>query len=219
VAKLSEKVGGRALGVALPTAVVGAGTAVNRLAGMPVASLAATPRAVEDGRLWLLVTSGLLASDPWLPSLLGFAIVLAAAVWVLSPALVATVAGAGQVFSAVAVYAVVYVARAVDPHAFASVIDLDDYGVSTMIAAWIGAVAAVSWSRWRTLRGRVGVTAGCLGCLAIGLACRPDVDVLDSEHLVAFAIGVGLASSLPRRLGVPVRRTVSIALAALTRTN
>jgi hypothetical protein len=211
--------GGKTLGVAVPTAMVGAGTAANRLAGLPVASLAATPRAVESGRLWLLVTSGLLASDPWLPSLLGFAIVLAVAVWVLSPTLVAGVATAGQVLSAVAVYAVVYVARAADPHAFASVIDLDDYGVSTMIAAWIGAVATVGWNRWRTGRGRLGVSAGCLACLAIGLACRPDVDFLDSEHLVAFAIGVTLASSLPRRFSVPLRRSAAIALAALTRTN
>jgi hypothetical protein len=194
------------------TAVVGAGTAANRLAGLPLRWLASTPRAVGEGRLWLVLTSGLLADDPWLPSLIGFVIVLAVAVWLLSAPMVATVAAAGQVFSALVVYGVIWLTRVVEPHAFASVYCLDDYGTSAMIAAWIGAVARVGWLRSPTSHGRLGVAAGCLACLAIGLACRPDVTFLDAEHLVAFGIGVVALSGSPvrgcqprrrRRVGVP----------------
>jgi hypothetical protein len=155
------------------TAVVGAGTAANRFAGLPLRWLASTPRAVGEGRLWLVLTSGLLADDPWLPSLIGFVIVLAVAVWLLSAPMVATV------------------------------------------AAWIGAVARVGWLRSPTSHGRLGVAAGCLACLAIGLACRPDVTFLDAEHLVAFGIGVvALSASRVRGRQPRRRRRVGVPAAA-----
>src|SRR5437899_2063135 len=53
-------------------AVVSALTALQRVGAVPLASLAASPREVADGRLWLLVTSGAIAADPLLWSLLSF---------------------------------------------------------------------------------------------------------------------------------------------------
>jgi hypothetical protein len=202
---------GRPLGLVGATAVVGAGTAANRLAGLPLASMAATPRAVGDGKLWLLVTSGLLADTPWLPSLFGFAIVLAVALYVLPVRDVVLVAAAGQIVSALIVYGIIGLARLVEPHTFASVIDLPDFGVSAMIAAWIGAVAAVAWARHDHLL----VVAGCLACLGVGLAFRPTITFLDSEHIVAFAIGIACLSSRFRRIAVPIRKAVAVALSAL----
>jgi hypothetical protein len=172
--------------------------------------MAATPRAVGEGKLWLLVTSGLLADTPWLPSLLGFAIVLAVALYVLPLRQLLSAAVAGQLLSALLVYGVIGGARVVDGHAFDSVVDLQDYGVSTMIAAWIGAVACVAWAGHSHLR----VVAGCLVCLVVGLAFRPTVTFLDSEHIVAFAIGVAVVRQPVPRFVAVIRRTATVAMAA-----
>jgi hypothetical protein len=196
------------------TAVVTAGTALNRLAGLPLGSVAASPRALDEGRLWLLVTSGLLADDPWLPSLVGFAIVLSCALCLLAPRIVIGVAAAGQVGSALVVYGAIAAVRLVDPRAFSSLLTAPDYGVSAIIAAWIGAVAAVAWRRFPTRNGRLGVVAGCLVCLGVGLACRPDVTFLDSEHLVAFGLGILVVRPVPLRpLARAWRRAAALATA------
>lgn len=191
--------------------MVGGGTAANRLAGVPLVSVAASPRAVGEGKLWLLVTSALLADTPWLPSLLGFTIVLAVVLYVLPLRQVLVAALAGQIVSTLLVYGIIGGTRLVDGHAFGSVVDLEDFGVSAMIAAWIGAVAAVAWVRHSHLR----VVGGCLVCLAVGLACRPTLTFLDSEHIVAFAIGIVVVRQPFARIVVPIRRAVAVAVAAL----
>jgi hypothetical protein len=192
-------------------AVVGAGTAANRLLGVPLASMAATPRAVGEGKLWLLVTSALVADTPWLASLLGFAVVLAVVVYVLPLPQILAAAAAGQFLSTLLVYGVIGGARLVDGYAFGSVVDLQDYGVSALIAAWIGAVAGVAWAG----RSHLAVAAGCLVCLAVGLAFRPTLTFLDSEHVVAFAIGVAVVRQPSARIAVSIRRAVTVGLATL----
>jgi hypothetical protein len=202
---------GRPLCVLGVTAVAGAGTAANRLAGVPLSSMAATPRAVGEGKLWLLVTSGLIADTPWLPSLLGFAVVLAVALYVLPLRQVVGAAVAGQLASALLVYGVIGCVRLFDGHAFVAVVNLPDFGFSAMIAAWIGAVACVAWARHSHLR----VTAGCLLCLAVGLAFRPTLTFLDGEHVVAFAIGIAVVRQAFAPIVVPIRRATAVAVAAL----
>src|SRR5438132_7275157 len=118
-------------------AVAGAGTAVTRLDGVSLASLAATPGAVGEGKVWLLLTSAVVADTPWLPSLLGFGVVLVGVLWVLPPRKVVEAAVAGQFLSTLVVYGIIGAARLVDGHAFASVLGVQDYGLSAMIAAWI----------------------------------------------------------------------------------
>jgi hypothetical protein len=201
------------VGAAAATAIVGAGTAANRLAGVPLSQWAATPRAVGNGKVWLLVTSGLLADKPWLPSLIGFTIVLVVALHVLSVPQVVGAAAFGQIASALLVYGLVGAAHVVDPHLVGSLLGFEDYGLSAMIAAWIGAIAFVGWRKYPRTRGRAAVGAGCAVCLLVGLAFRPHLDFLDSEHLVAFAIGAAVASSIPRRLAIPIRK-VAVAAAA-----
>jgi hypothetical protein len=187
--------------IAPPTAVAGAVTAACGLGWIHVSQVAATPAAVARGKLWLLATSGVVADRPWLPSLLGFVIVGAAALAVARVRVVITAACAGHVVSAVAVYAFLGVIRAFDRTAFESVVDLADYGLSAIIAAWIGVVAASCWRRYRSRGAHALNAVGCVTCAMIGLAFRPDVTVLDSEHIVAFAIGVTVA------LWAPARRT------------
>jgi hypothetical protein len=196
------------------TLIVAGGTALNRVAGLPLASVAASPRAVGEGRLWLLVSSGLLADDPWLASLVGFAISMSVVLTLTSTRVALGAAAAGQVGSTLIVYGVIACARLVDPQAFSALVDFNDYGLSAIIAAWIGVAAAILWRRHPTSGDHAAVIAGCLACLAIGLACRPDVTFLDSEHLVAFALGVAVAGPARRRR--PIRSIGRLIVTAAT---
>jgi hypothetical protein len=170
-------------------------------------ALAATPRAVGDGRLWLLVTSALVADRPVLASLLGFAVVGFAGLLLFDVRSVVAVAAAGHVASTLAVYGAIAAARLADPAALASVLDLSDVGQSAIIAAWLGAISAWGWSR-----NRPAVVALCVASTAIGWTLRGSLTALDSEHVVAFALGVALLR-LPGRgraaTGVPPVRALS----------
>ena len=55
--------------------VASALTAASRLGPVPLLSLAATPRAVAQGKVWLLLTSGAIADRPEVVSLVAFALV------------------------------------------------------------------------------------------------------------------------------------------------
>lgn len=173
--------------------------------------MAATLRAIGEGKLWLLLTSGLVADTPWLPSLIGFAVVLAVALAVLPARQLIAAAGVGQVASTLVVYGALGLTRLVDAHAFAPAVDLPDFGVSATIAAWIGALAAVAWAR----HDHRLVVAGCFACLGVGLAFRPTLTFLDAEHLVAFAIGVTVVHPGYQRVSVPVRRLVAVTVGTL----
>ena len=54
----------RAASICAATAVAGAVTAANRAGWLDLSHLAATPRAVAEGKLWLLLTSGVIADRP-----------------------------------------------------------------------------------------------------------------------------------------------------------
>jgi hypothetical protein len=185
--------------VAAATSAVGAVTAANRLGAFRLDAVAATPRAVGEGKLWVLLSSLAVADRPIAASLLGFAVVAFAALLVCGARAVVVTGLAGHVLSTLAVYGMLGGVRLVDHTAFEPVLSLPDYGLSAAIAAWLGAVASVSWRRRPSAAARAGVVGICLAALAIGLALRPDLTVLDSEHLVAFALGVALVRlPLPR---------------------
>lgn len=71
--------------------------------------------------------------------------------------------------------------------------------VSAIIAALLGAIACVLWNRHHALAPRVLVILGTLASLGIGLFFRPDMPFLDSEHVLAWALGVALADETVRR--------------------
>ena len=180
------------------TGVAATMTAATGLGWISSSSLAASPSAIAKGRLWLLVTSGLIADRPWLASLIGFAIVAFAALWAAPVRVVVASALAGHILATLAVYGMLGVAREVDHDAFASLVDKADVGLSAIIAAWIGVVAHALWVRYDSPRAHVLNALGCIGCALIGFAFRPDLTALDSEHLVAFAMGVAIAAWWPR---------------------
>jgi hypothetical protein len=201
-----------ALVASAATGVAAAVTAAVQVGLVPLSALAATPHAVDRGRLCLLVTSGAVADQPVVPSLLGFWIVCGAALALCPAAVGVRVAVGGHMFSALGAYGVIVVARLADPTAFASVVNVPDYGLSAIIAAWIGAIARILWKRSPSRRGHVLVVLGSLACAGIGLAFRPHVDFLDSEHLFAYAIGFALVdAAFLRALVRPSRRAVAAA--------
>jgi hypothetical protein len=192
------RVRGAALTASAATGVTAAVTAANRLGELSVATLGSNPRAVGEGKVWLILTSGLLADRPAVPSLVGFWIVGFAVLIVCSTRVAAGVALGGHSLSALAVYGAIGLTRAVEPGAFGSVMQLADYGLSAMIAAWLGAIACTFWRRHPVRATRLLIVLGSAGCAAIGVALRPQLTFLDSEHLVAYAIGVALADARVR---------------------
>ena len=160
------------------------------------AGIAASPAALREGRLWLLVTSGLLVQPPIALSLLSFAALGCLTLVVCGPRALWMAAVLGHVLSTVAVYAGLSVLRLAEPGIAQSVQSTPDYGVSAIAAAWLGAVALVAWRRQgSSLRGKVLVVLGCVGIALFAWWSKGHLNILDSEHAVAFAIGVLAARS------------------------
>lgn len=150
--------------------------------------VAATPASVGDGRVWLLLTSALLADHPALASIGGLLLVGLAAVRLCGPRTAWTAAVAGHVGSAGLVYAALAAVHVVDPSAFASVSGFADYGTSAIIAAWVGAIAYRLWVRGSPRSAVALVAVSSTIALLIGIFLRT-LTVLDAEHVVALAVG------------------------------
>jgi hypothetical protein len=182
--------------------VVSALTAAERQRLIPLSVLAASPHAVGEARLWSLLTSALLVQSPLFWSLASFALLGALTLKVCRTRVLLISALTGHVASTLVVYALLALARTFDPRAFEAVLSAPDYGVSAISAAWLGAIASVSWrARGRTLRGKIGTALVVVATALFGWMLRGHVSFLDLEHVVAFGIGVVVAvrlSSKPR---------------------
>ena len=194
---LEHQFGRRAAGVAALTAAAGVATLASRSGWIGLSHLAASPNAVAKGKLWLLLTSGVVADRPWLASLVGFAVVAFAALSVARVRVVVLAALAGQVVATLVVYGFLGLTRAVDHGAFDALMNTPDIGLSAIIAAWIGVCAQTFWRRYHSRRAHILNVLGCIGCALIGSAFRPNLTALDTEPIVAFFLGVLVASSAP----------------------
>jgi hypothetical protein len=172
--------------LAAATGVVTGVTVAQRLGAVSLGPFASTPRAIADGRVWLLATSALVADRPAVPSVVGFALVGLAALLLAGARVLWTAAAVGHVFSTLAVYGLL--------HELVHPVTRPDYGTSAIIAAWIGVIACVLWRRGRPT---VGV-ALCIVSALVAWIFRPGLDLLDTEHLVALALGVAIAAPRPR---------------------
>jgi hypothetical protein len=191
---LEPRLGRRTGVVAALTAVAGLTTVASRSGWIGSSHLAASPHTIARGKVWLLLTSGVVADRPWLPSLLGFAIVAFAVLSVADVRVVVLAALAGQVLATLAVYGCFALVRAVHPGAFDALENAPDIGLSAIIAGWIGVIAETLWRRHDSRRAHVLNVLGCIGCALIGLAFRTNLTALDTEHIVAFALGVAIAA-------------------------
>ena len=193
--------------------VVSALTAAERQRLIPLSVLAASPHAVGEARLWSLLTSALLVQSPLFWSLGSFALLGALTLKVCGTRVLLISALAGHVASTLVVYALLALARTVDPRVFEAVLSAPDYGVSAISAAWLGAIASVSWrARDRTLRGKIATALAVVATALFGWTLRRHLGFLDLEHVVAFGIGVVVAV----RLCGTVRAT-RVELRAVTR--
>lgn len=167
------------------TGAISVVTAINRLGGLDVRTLAATPQAIADGRIWLLLTSASLADKPAVASILGFFVVGLATLVLCGARVVWLSAALGHVGSALVVYLAITTAH--------RVVTTPDYGTSAMIAAWIGAIAYIGWRRGL----RVGSIGLVLGAAAIGWLCKGNLTILDTEHAFALFFGAAAAGFVP----------------------
>jgi type IV secretory pathway VirB2 component (pilin) len=180
-------------------AVVSGLTAAERAHLIPLSVLAASPHAVAESRFWLLLTSALLVQSPLFWSLVAFALLGALTLEVCGRRVFWISALAGHIGSTLVVYALLAFARTFDPRAFQAVLKAPDYGVSAISAAWLGAIASVSWqARERTLRGKIATVLAVLATALFGWMLHTHVSFLDLEHVVAFVIGITVAVRLPR---------------------
>jgi len=196
---------GLVLAVCVSTFLVSSGT------GPSADALAATPDRVAQGRLWLLVTSALYTGHPLAISLLSFVVLAAVTLATCGPRVFWIGAAAGHLGSTALVYFFIALSRAVVPGAFESSLSSPDYGVSAVSSAWLAAVATVAWrARERTARGRFAIVLCCATVGLFAYTIRPNPTVISSEHLVAFALGVLVASGGIGRPRIAIRRRVRL---------
>ena len=176
--------------------LITAATVLGRLGAFPVRSLASTPAAVSEGRVWLLVTSALVADRPVLASILGFVLVGLATVALCGSRVAWTAAATGHICSAALVYAGVELAHD------RGILSYPDFGTSAIIAAWVGASACAIWLRGR----RTAAVALCVASALLGWAFKGTLTVLDSEHAVALGFGAAAVLWAPS-LGSVVDRS------------
>jgi hypothetical protein len=183
-------------------AAVMALTLAQRAGVFPLSAVAATPDSFWDGRLWLVITSAPVAQSPLSLSLLSLVAVALAVLWSCGAWVLWLSAAIGHAGSTLVLYAAIGVLALVDRDTVSKLLSAQDYGVSAIFAAWLGAAAARCWLRRRgAWPEKLGVVLLCLGAGLVAWLVRgqPTPSVLDSEHIVAFAIGASIAA-------VPVRR-------------
>ena len=181
--------------VAVPAmaAAVSVVTILIRLGVLSLQDLASTPQGAAHGHEWQLLTSAFVADRPAVPSVLGFTIVGVATFAIAGARTLWTAAVAGHLLATIVVYGALDVAGVT--------VTRPDYGTSAIIAAWIGVIACVAWRRGAGLAA-IGL---CVVAAFVGWLFRPDLDILDTEHAVAFAVGIAVAVWLPRLRPVQLR--------------
>jgi len=184
---------------------------------VPVDALSSSPRRLAQGKAWLLVSNALLAQRPVDLSLFSFALLSLLTLYLCGPRLLVASAAVGHVGATLLAYGAAVAAFAVDPGEMRSVLGRPDYGVSAVQAAWIGLIAATAWRRQgQTARGRVLVVLACVAITALACMVRPDLTVLDLDHVFAFAIGACFAVTWGSR-ATPALPVVALALLSRVR--
>jgi hypothetical protein len=185
--------GGRAA-VAWLGAVAGL-EATRRAAGWPaVHDFASSPAGVARGRVWSLVTSGLLVTRDPIVQLAAAALLTVAAIQALGPATFWLAAAAGHLGSALLAYAGIGLLWLVGRADVDSVADAPDFGISCVVIGVLGALIVAASGRlpaaWRALAVAAGVAIW---------AAIPPFGLSAVEHALAFALGAAAAAAATGR--------------------
>jgi hypothetical protein len=175
--------------------VVAAVTLAIRAHDLPLAPFAASAAKIAAGEIWLLAASALVVDRPVYVGLIAFALLGFATMRICGTRLFWVAAVVGHIGSTAAVYTIVEVSRLTDPDVFTSAVARQDFGVSAMQGAWVGAIAATAWS-WAgpDHRARSFVAVGVCGVAGVAWWLHPDPSILTTEHLFAFLIGCTVVS-------------------------
>lgn len=162
------------------------------------ADLASSPQSLAAGRVWLMVTSGVIVSGAPVGQLLGFAVTAVIALRVLGARTFWTAALTAHLGSAVLVYAGVGVLELLDTGAVEEVAGRADYGISCV---WLGVAGALAGARMDGVRTGVAIGAVTVVSALLWVTGPPD-DLAGVEHALAFALGalVGASAGGARRV-------------------
>jgi hypothetical protein len=162
---------------------------------LPLAVFAASAAKIAAGELWLLPASALVVDRPVYVGLAAFGLLGFASLRICGTRAFWVVAVAGHIGSTLAVYAIIGASRLTDPDVFTSALTRQDFGVSAMQGAWVGAIAATAWGQAEAdPRARATVAAGVCAVAGVAWWLHPDPSILTTEHLIAFLIGWGVVS-------------------------
>lgn len=158
--------------------------------GIAGSGLHASADKVSSGDVWLLLTSALnVVPELDVPQWLLLAAAVVVVIWRHGPKLWWTVALTGHIGAALVSYAVIGLAVLLGSGSADQAAAQSDYGISIVLAATVGALAAGGFSvpsGQRTRTDRV-----CIGLGLIGLAGMIAFSVgwYDMQHVIGFAIG------------------------------
>lgn len=169
--------------------------ATRRAAGWPaVRDLASSPADVARGRIWSLVTSGLLVTRDPIVQLVAAALLTVAAIQALGPATFWLAAAAGHLGSALLAYAGIGLLWLLGRADVDSVSEAPDFGISCVVIGVLGALTVAAARRrhaaWRTLAVAAGVVIW---------AVIPPFGLSAVEHALAFALGAAAAAAAATR--------------------
>jgi hypothetical protein len=189
-------------GAVAAAAYVG-GVAVLEVArGLRPGDLASSPSGVAAGRVWQLVTSGLVVAGDPVVQLPAVALVIAVVVAMYGPGAFWRAALAGHIGATLVVYAGVGVLWLVWRSQVDTVLDAPDYGISCVWAGAAGALVAGP-TRSRALR-RLGIAAAAAFVVTAPFAS----DLAGAEHVVAFAMGALVTAWWPPKRTARTRPTL-----------
>lgn len=177
-------------------------TLAQRAGVFSLSAVASTPDGFWDGRVWLVLTSAPVAQSPLSLSLLSLVLIALAVLWACGSWVLWLSALIGHAGSTLVIYSAIGVFSLADRDTVTRLLSEQDYGVSAIFAAWLGAAASRCWLRRRGgWAEKLGLVAACLGTGLVAWLVRgqPTPSVLDTEHVVAFVIGASIAAAPMRR--------------------
>lgn len=155
---------------------------------------------VSDGDVWLLLTSALnVVPELDVPQLILLGGAMASVIWRHGPKLWWSVALAGHIGAALISYAVIGVAIALGSDSADVTAGQSDFGISIVLAATLGALAAGGFAvpaEDRSMADRAAIWIGLLGLLGM---IAFSVGWYDMQHVIGYAIGFVFAGWLINR--------------------
>jgi membrane associated rhomboid family serine protease len=163
-----------------------------------VADLACSPVRLLHGEVWTLATSSVVIQGPPVGQLVMTAAFTGWVIARLGAKRFWIVAIGGHIGATVVAYLGIGVLWAVAGDHLEDVVTKPDYGISAVWAALLGALIVVGW-RLGGWRRRLAAIAGAGVAVGFAYFVVSDGHLADVEHVLAFAIGIGLAAALTRR--------------------